>query len=189
MKFGKGHWTSIARYVLLTKTRSQIASHAQKHFLHLRDKEKKKRSSIHDINLENDFVLEHVKKNNHPIQPLYEVHQAREIMGLQNDNLVPHNPIEQIHQNLQPQQLAIFEDNLAFHHIQQQSLPPSKVQQLPHHIDQHDLAPVSDILQFSSNNYINQEGLQDLWVTPLYPQNQQFSHFIDQDGWAPSSNQ
>lgn len=50
-KYGKGDWRSISRNVVVTRTATQIASHAQKYFLR-RDKEgkkSKKRSSIHDI--------------------------------------------------------------------------------------------------------------------------------------------
>ncbi|XP_057965392.1 transcription factor SRM1-like [Malania oleifera] len=46
-KHGRGHWVSISRD-MKTRTPAQVASHAQKYFLR-RDAEKGKRSSIHDI--------------------------------------------------------------------------------------------------------------------------------------------
>jgi len=135
----------------------------QKYFL-CHKSVKERRTSIHVNN-----TTQNIQYN-----LLHEVHQARELIGLQNDNLAQHyrvqnNPIEQIHAKLKPQQLATSKDNLALHHIDQQSLPPSKMQELPH-IYHHDLAPLSDILEFSPN-YIIQEMLQDLqtqqWVPPL----------------------
>ncbi|XP_057948356.1 transcription factor SRM1-like [Malania oleifera] len=53
-KFGKGKWKQIANEVVLTKTPSQVASHAQKFFLrHSPANQLKgtKRSSIHDITI------------------------------------------------------------------------------------------------------------------------------------------
>lgn len=52
-KFGKGSWRSIARQYVITRTPTQVASHAQKYFLRLNavrgDKKEKRRASIHDI--------------------------------------------------------------------------------------------------------------------------------------------
>lgn len=49
-RYGKGDWRSISRNVIITKTPTQVASHAQKYFLRQSDgKKEKKRSSIHDI--------------------------------------------------------------------------------------------------------------------------------------------
>ncbi|KAH7547727.1 hypothetical protein JRO89_XS14G0007700 [Xanthoceras sorbifolium] len=49
-KFGKGDWRSISRNVVVTRTPTQVASHAQKYFLrHSSKKKERKRSSIHDI--------------------------------------------------------------------------------------------------------------------------------------------
>ncbi|XP_073020716.1 transcription factor DIVARICATA-like [Primulina eburnea] len=49
-KYGKGDWRSISRNLIVTKTPTQVASHAQKYFLRQSDDKKvKKRSSIHDI--------------------------------------------------------------------------------------------------------------------------------------------
>ncbi|CAL0320828.1 unnamed protein product [Lupinus luteus] len=49
-KFGKGDWRSISRNVVVTRTPTQVASHAQKYFIRqTAAKKERKRSSIHDI--------------------------------------------------------------------------------------------------------------------------------------------
>ncbi|XP_038680153.1 transcription factor DIVARICATA [Tripterygium wilfordii] len=49
-KFGKGDWRSISRNVVVTRTPTQVASHAQKYFLRQSSvKKERKRTSIHDI--------------------------------------------------------------------------------------------------------------------------------------------
>ncbi|KAH7689965.1 Myb domain plants domain-containing protein [Dioscorea alata] len=51
-KFGKGDWRSIARHFVLTRTPTQVASHAQKYFNRLKASNKdRRRSSIHDITI------------------------------------------------------------------------------------------------------------------------------------------
>jgi len=61
-QFGKGNWRSIANEAVLTRTPTQVASHAQKYFLRLalsKDKREKRRASIHDMTHESeDFSLE-----------------------------------------------------------------------------------------------------------------------------------
>ncbi|KAK7385063.1 hypothetical protein VNO78_30770 [Psophocarpus tetragonolobus] len=122
--FGKGHWQRIAQLAVLTKTPAQIASHAQKYFLNQSNVKEKKRSSIHDITLESELVS-HVDQHNpeHRIQLFHEVHQAREMIGLQNDKLVlpsrdQQNSIQQISQKLKSEELTGFEgSNLVLHHI------------------------------------------------------------------------
>ncbi|KAL5568625.1 hypothetical protein UlMin_025200 [Ulmus minor] len=49
-KYGKGDWRSISRHFVVTRTPTQVASHAQKYFIR-RDggKKERKRHSIHDI--------------------------------------------------------------------------------------------------------------------------------------------
>ena len=49
-KFGKGDWRSISRNFVLSRTPTQVASHAQKYFIRLNSlsKKDKRRSSIHD---------------------------------------------------------------------------------------------------------------------------------------------
>lgn len=51
-KFGKGDWRSISRNFVVSRTPTQVASHAQKYFIRLNSmnkKDNKRRSSIHDI--------------------------------------------------------------------------------------------------------------------------------------------
>ena len=51
-KFGKGDWRSISRNFVISRTPTQVASHAQKYFIRLNSMSKKdnnRRSSIHDI--------------------------------------------------------------------------------------------------------------------------------------------
>lgn len=50
-KFGKGDWRSISRNFVISRTPTQVASHAQKYFIRLNslNKKEKRRSSIHDI--------------------------------------------------------------------------------------------------------------------------------------------
>ncbi|KAL3649931.1 hypothetical protein CASFOL_006334 [Castilleja foliolosa] len=56
-RFGKGDWRSISRNVVVTRTPTQVASHAQKYFLrHTTGKKERKRSSIHDITNANDSM-------------------------------------------------------------------------------------------------------------------------------------
>ncbi|KAL9225027.1 hypothetical protein vseg_000999 [Gypsophila vaccaria] len=49
-KYGKGDWRSISRNVVITRTPTQVASHAQKYYLRQNSgKKERKRTSIHDI--------------------------------------------------------------------------------------------------------------------------------------------
>lgn len=49
-KYGKGDWRSISRNFVVSRTPTQVASHAQKYFIRLSsDNKNKRRSSIHDI--------------------------------------------------------------------------------------------------------------------------------------------
>ncbi|XP_065865797.1 transcription factor SRM1-like [Euphorbia lathyris] len=49
-RYGKGDWRSISRNAVVSRTPTQVASHAQKYFLRLNSvKKEKKRPSIHDI--------------------------------------------------------------------------------------------------------------------------------------------
>ncbi|XP_044460925.1 transcription factor DIVARICATA-like [Mangifera indica] len=49
-KFGKGDWRSISRSVVVSRTPTQVASHAQKYFLRQTNvRKERKRASIHDI--------------------------------------------------------------------------------------------------------------------------------------------
>ncbi|XVF69212.1 hypothetical protein PTKIN_Ptkin11bG0062600 [Pterospermum kingtungense] len=55
-KYGKGDWRSISRNAVVSRTPTQVASHAQKYFLRLNStsKKEKKRASIHDITMGDD---------------------------------------------------------------------------------------------------------------------------------------
>ncbi|OIT22706.1 PREDICTED: transcription factor DIVARICATA-like [Nicotiana attenuata] len=54
-KYGKGDWRSISRNVVVTRTPTQVASHAQKYFIRQQAmKKERKRSSIHDITTAGD---------------------------------------------------------------------------------------------------------------------------------------
>lgn len=50
-KYGKGDWRSISRNFVITRTPTQVASHAQKYFIRLNSQSRKdkRRASIHDI--------------------------------------------------------------------------------------------------------------------------------------------
>lgn len=50
-KYGKGDWRSISRNFVISRTPTQVASHAQKYFIRLNsmNKDSRRRSSIHDI--------------------------------------------------------------------------------------------------------------------------------------------
>ncbi|KZV55274.1 transcription factor DIVARICATA [Dorcoceras hygrometricum] len=54
--YGRGDWRSISRNVVVTKTPTQVASHAQKYFLRQYSRKEKKRSSIHDITTATDSL-------------------------------------------------------------------------------------------------------------------------------------
>lgn len=68
-KYGKGDWRNISRNFVVTRTPTQVASHAQKYFIRqLSGGKDKRRASIHDIttvNLENESVSpDHTNSNN-----------------------------------------------------------------------------------------------------------------------------
>lgn len=61
-KYGKGDWRNISRNFVVTRTPTQVASHAQKYFIRqLSGGKDKRRSSIHDITTVN------INENNVPL--------------------------------------------------------------------------------------------------------------------------
>ncbi|RWW04780.1 hypothetical protein BHE74_00018713 [Ensete ventricosum] len=48
-KYGKGDWRNISRWVVRTRTPTQVASHAQKFFIRQSRSRETRRKSIHDI--------------------------------------------------------------------------------------------------------------------------------------------
>ncbi|XP_022736490.1 transcription factor MYBS1-like [Durio zibethinus] len=59
-KFGKGDWKSISRNFVISRTPTQVASHAQKYFIRLNSMNRdRRRSSIHDITSVNNGVTSH----------------------------------------------------------------------------------------------------------------------------------
>ncbi|KAK6148667.1 hypothetical protein DH2020_019579 [Rehmannia glutinosa] len=60
-KFGKGDWRSISRNFVISRTPTQVASHAQKYFIRLNSINRdRRRSSIHDITSVNGDVAAHL---------------------------------------------------------------------------------------------------------------------------------
>ncbi|XWS50699.1 hypothetical protein CRYUN_Cryun12cG0109000 [Craigia yunnanensis] len=59
-KFGKGDWRSISRNFVISRTPTQVASHAQKYFIRLNSMNRdRRRSSIHDITSVNNGNTSH----------------------------------------------------------------------------------------------------------------------------------
>ncbi|XVE58713.1 hypothetical protein DITRI_Ditri04bG0191100 [Diplodiscus trichospermus] len=59
-KFGKGDWRSISRNFVISRTPTQVASHAQKYFIRLNSINRdRRRSSIHDITSINNGDASH----------------------------------------------------------------------------------------------------------------------------------
>lgn len=58
-KYGKGDWKSIARHIVVTRTPTQVASHAQKHFERQeKDDQRKKRKSIFDNSIDESSAMD-----------------------------------------------------------------------------------------------------------------------------------
>ncbi|KAJ0048261.1 hypothetical protein Pint_16416 [Pistacia integerrima] len=68
-KFGKGDWRSISRNFVISRTPTQVASHAQKYFIRLNSMNRdRRRSSIHDItSVNNGEVSSHHHHHQAPI--------------------------------------------------------------------------------------------------------------------------
>lgn len=66
-KHGKGDWRNISRNFVITKTSTQVASHAQKYYLRqLSERKEKRRPSIHDITTLH--LTNATQSDNHKIQ-------------------------------------------------------------------------------------------------------------------------
>nr|UKB40124.1 MYB transcription factor [Nigella damascena] len=69
-KYGKGDWRNISRNFVITRTPTQVASHAQKYFIRQHSGGKdKRRSSIHDITTVNCSEGTLSPENNRPPSP------------------------------------------------------------------------------------------------------------------------
>ncbi|XP_077234442.1 transcription factor DIVARICATA-like [Tasmannia lanceolata] len=78
-KYGRGDWRSISRNAVVTRTPTQVASHAQKYYLRLNsEKKEKKRSSIHDITTVPEAQLNE-RKSTDPLAG--STHRGQETMG------------------------------------------------------------------------------------------------------------
>nr|VDD21048.1 unnamed protein product [Brassica rapa] len=85
-RYGKGDWRSISRNVVVTRTPTQVASHAQKYFLRQNSvKKERKRSSIHDITTVDTSLAMHGSnmdwngQQGSPVQPQQQ--QQQQIMS------------------------------------------------------------------------------------------------------------
>ncbi|XP_047176427.1 transcription factor DIVARICATA-like [Vigna umbellata] len=70
LKYGKGDWRNISRKFVITKTPTQVASHAQKYYIRQKlsgGKYNKRRPSIHDITIVN--LTSHQEKFNESHMP------------------------------------------------------------------------------------------------------------------------
>ncbi|KAK3027600.1 hypothetical protein RJ639_042276, partial [Escallonia herrerae] len=64
-KYGKGDWKSISKNTVLSRTPTQVASHAQKYFIRLNSGNKeRRRSSIHDITTVEDGNTSALRSSN-----------------------------------------------------------------------------------------------------------------------------
>lgn len=74
-KHGKGDWRSISRNFVISKTPTQVASHAQKYYLRqLSGGKDKRRPSIHDITTVNLSATSPTDQTNKPNELIASVH-------------------------------------------------------------------------------------------------------------------
>ncbi|CAK9139369.1 unnamed protein product [Ilex paraguariensis] len=88
-KYGKGDWRSISRYYVVSKTPTQVASHAQKYFRRQNSSTPldRRRPSIHDIQTVNPSFISSTQKQNY--QPNNE--DPVPISNLYGNNIAPTN--------------------------------------------------------------------------------------------------
>nr|KYP58579.1 Myb-like protein J [Cajanus cajan] len=115
-KYGRGNWKNIARHVVKTRSSSQVASHAQKHYQRqeIVKQNKRKRSSIHDITLHSHLLSLEQFPN-----PIPQIKKMLHSPSHHNSTDQP-NPIQQLPCHYQ---LPLFIDQ---HYTRVQ-----------HHLDQH----------------------------------------------------
>ncbi|XP_057521256.1 transcription factor MYBS3 [Amaranthus tricolor] len=107
-KLGKGDWRGIARDYVISRTPTQVASHAQKYFIRLSNvSRRKRRSSLFDIVADeggdtpmatHDFLPEHpldaeTQDNNHPLPPAPVLDEECESMASSNSNFNDPEPV------------------------------------------------------------------------------------------------
>ncbi|XP_045813913.1 myb-like protein J [Trifolium pratense] len=127
-KHGRARWKDISKDFLPRRTPTQIASHAQKYFKHLKEvagKERKKRRSIHDVTVDNNVTVA-----SHPIEqqtgiPLIEQQNEipnlispsieQQIPSIEGQNkistLVTH-PVEKQNVNISPHSTTLNDNNI-----------------------------------------------------------------------------
>ncbi|KAI3997250.1 hypothetical protein MKX01_009094 [Papaver californicum] len=81
-KYGKGDWRNISRNYVISRTPTQVASHAQKYFIRqLSGGKDKRRSSIHDITTVNCVEATTLPDNNRPHSEDQSIFLAQSNMG------------------------------------------------------------------------------------------------------------
>lgn len=82
-KLGKGDWRGIARNYVISRTPTQVASHAQKYFIRQSNmSRRKRRSSLFDIVADEVSEISLIDDFNAPLIKLYEPYYHHEIVNL-----------------------------------------------------------------------------------------------------------
>ncbi|CAO2831479.1 unnamed protein product [Amaranthus hypochondriacus] len=123
-KFGKGDWRSISRNFVVTRTPTQVASHAQKYFIRLNSMNRdRRRSSIHDITSVNGGGL---SPNQAPITGQQSNNTAAPALGTAATG-VPNKHRAQHNVNMAPPGMAMYGTQMG-HPVSAAAPPP------PHHM-------------------------------------------------------